>query len=235
MWSDVISIDKAYGKEIEFVLGKLRGIKNLSFAVEESRDRVFIYLASVCEVAREVEEQVADILETVVLVFMKLRFFLEKMQNSDLNHANCALICSLVHFDRQYEGNIVRKALSETADFAVDGIFNFRLRPLLENWEELVALACRLESEGASGDAFDIASFITGTDGARSRLALTRDALLNLTARHPVEVIDLFDAPELNLISAIIGERPSEILLRGAELSPPMSNTLRHIARLITS
>ena len=76
MWSDVISIDKAYGKEIEFVLGKLRGIKNLSFAVEESRDRVFIYLASVCEVAREVEEQVADILETVVLVFMKLRFFL---------------------------------------------------------------------------------------------------------------------------------------------------------------
>ena len=44
MWSDVISIDTAYGQEIEFVLGKLSGIKNLSFAVDESRDRVFIYL-----------------------------------------------------------------------------------------------------------------------------------------------------------------------------------------------
>lgn len=234
MWSDVISIDKGFGKEIEFLLCKLRGVKNLSFAVEESRDRIFIYLASVCELAEEVEEQVTSILETVILVFMKLRFFLENLQKRELNHADCALICSLVHFDRQYESNIVRKALSETVDFAVDGILHFRLRPLVENWEELSSLACRLAEEGTGGDVFDIASFITGTDGAKSRLALTPDTLVNLTQRHPVEVIDLFDAPELNLISAIIGERPSEILLRNVALSQPMNNTLRHIARVVT-
>ena len=232
MWSNVISIDKGFRREIEFILGKLKNIRHLSYAVEESRDRVFVYIASVCEMQEEVEAQVRDVLQTVFLVFLKLRFFLSSLQNMDLNHANCALICSLVHFDTEYE-NIIGRVLGETIDYAIDGLLNFRLRPLMENWEELAALATRLISSGSGGDIYDIASFITGTDGAKNRLALTRDALLNLTVRRPVEVIDLFDKPELNLISAIIREHPCEILLRGVSLSAPMNNTLKHIARVV--
>lgn len=201
--------------------------------MEESRDRVFVYIASVCEMQEEVEAQVRDVLQTVFLVFLKLRFFLSSLQNMDLNHANCALICSLVHFDTEYEKNIIGRVLGETIDYAIDGLLNFRLRPLMENWEELAALATRLISSGSGGDIYDIASFITGTDGAKNRLALTRDALLNLTVRRPVEVIDLFDKPELNLISAIIREHPCEILLRDVSLSAPMNNTLKHIARVV--
>ncbi|HIU21492.1 MAG TPA: hypothetical protein IAD51_04595 [Candidatus Limadaptatus stercorigallinarum] len=233
MWSNVISIDKGFRREIEFILGKLKNIRHLSYAVEESRDRVFVYIASVCEMQEEVEAQVRDVLQTVFLVFLKLRFFLSSLQNMDLNHANCALICSLVHFDTEYEKNIIGRVLGETIDYAIDGLLNFRLRPLMENWEELAALATRLISSGSGGDIYDIASFITGTDGAKNRLALTRDALLNLTVRRPVEVIDLFDKPELNLISAIIREHPCEILLRGVSLSAPMNNTLKHIARVV--
>ena len=233
MWSDIISIDKGFGKEIEFLLCKLRGVKNLSFAVEESKDRVFVYIASVCELQEEVERQVKEILQTVFLVFMKLRFFLRYLHNMDLNHANCALICSLVHFDSEYEKSIVDRVLSETLDYTVDGLINFRLRPLTENWEELAALAMRLIASGGGGDVYDIASFITGTDGAKNRIALTRDAVFNLTVRRQVEVMDLFDKPELNLISAIIRERPCEILLRGTGLSAQMNNTLRHIARVV--
>lgn len=233
MWSNVISIDKGFRREIEFILGKLKNIRHLSYAVEESRDRVFVYIASVCEMQEEVEAQVRDVLQTVFLVFLKLRFFLSSLQNMGLNHANCALICSLVHFDTEYEKNIIGRVLGETIDYAIDGLLNFRLRPLMENWEELAALATRLISSGSGGDIYDIASFITGTDGAKNRLALTRDALLNLTVRRPVEVIDLFDKPELNLISAIIREHPCEILLRGVSLSAPMNNTLKHIARVV--
>ena len=233
MWSNVISIDKGFRREIEFILGKLKNIRHLSYAVEESRDRVFVYIASVCEMQEEVEAQVRDVLQTVFLVFLKLRFFLSSLQNMDLNPANCALICSLVHFDTEYEKNIIGRVLGETIDYAIDGLLNFRLRPLMENWEELAALATRLISSGSGGDIYDIASFITGTDGAKNRLALTRDALLNLTVRRPVEVIDLFDKPELNLISAIIREHPCEILLRGVSLSAPMNNTLKHIARVV--
>ena len=211
MWSNVISIDKGFGREIEFILAKLQKIRHLSFAVEESRDRVFFYIASVCEMQEEVEGQVRELLQTVFLVFMKLRFFLGALHNMDLNHANCALICSLVHFDSEYEKGIVSRVLSETCDYAVDGLMHFRLRPLSENWED---------------------SFITGTDGAKNRIALTDDSLFNLTVRRPVEVIDLFGQPEFNLISAIIRERPCEILLKGAHLSAQMDRALRHIARV---
>ena len=100
--------------------------------------------------------------------------------------------------------------------------------------EENYAIRIREEySPKRESDIYDIASFITGTDGAKNRIALTHDALFNLTVRRPVEVIDLFDKPELNLISAIIRERPCEILLRGVSLSAPMNNTLRHIARVV--
>lgn len=232
MWSNVISIDKGFGREIEFILAKLQKIRHLSFAVEESRDRVFFYIASVCEMQEEVEGQVRELLQTVFLVFMKLRFFLGALHNMDLNHANCALICSLVHFDSEYEKSIVSRVLSETCDYAVDGLMHFRLRPLSENWEELAALATRLIASGGGGDIYDIASFITGTDGAKNRIALTDDSLFNLTVRRPVEVIDLFGQPEFNLISAIIRERPCEILLKGAHLSAQMDRALRHIARV---
>ena len=232
MWSNVISLDKRFGREIEFIIGKLKDIKHLSYAVEESRDRVFVYVASVCELRDEVEERVKDILVTVFLVFMKLRFFLGELQNMDLNHANCALICSMVHFDSAYERGIVERVLSASADYALDGIMHFRLRPLTENWSELALLATRLISSGGGGDVYDIASFITGTDGAKNRVALSSDSLFNLTVRRPVEVIDLFGKPELNLISAIIGERPCEILLEDVSLSEGMREALRHIAPL---
>ncbi len=234
MWSNVISIDKGFDKEVDFLLDRLKHIKHLSFAVEESKDRIFIYLASICELGEEVEAQVEELIHTVILVFMKLRFFLKHLHNFDLTHANCALICSLVHFDREYETNIIRRVMSETVDYTVDGLLNFRLRPLQENWEELASLATRLIASGTGGDIYDIASFITGTDGAKSRLALSSDALVNLTQRQPVEIIKLFDKPELNLISAIIRERPCEILLKDVALSAPMNNTLKHIARVVT-
>ena len=232
MWSNVISIDKRFGREIDFLIAKLGSIRHLSYAAEESRDRVFFYIASVCEMQEETEGQVRGILKTVFLTFMKLRFFLDKLQNVELNHANCALISSLVHFDSQYERSVVDRVLSECIDYALDGLMNFRLRPLTENWSELASLAARLISSGSGGDAFDIASFITGTEGAKNRVAITGDAIVNLTARRPVEVIDLFDKPDFNLISAVIGERPCEILLEDAHLSEVMQSTLRHIAPL---
>ena len=100
--------------------------------------------------------------------------------------------------------------------------------------EENYAIRIREEySPKGESDIYDIASSITGTDGAKNRIAVTHDALFNLTVRRPVEIIDLFDKPELNLISAIIRERPCEILLRGVSLSAPMNNILRHIARVV--
>ncbi|MDE6302429.1 MAG: hypothetical protein K2M36_02445 [Clostridia bacterium] len=234
MWSNVISIDKSYDREIDYILGRLQNTKELSYAIEESRGRMWIYLASVCEKQDEVEEKLQGIFEVVFLSFLKLRFFLDKLHIKRMSHAKCALICSIVHFDREFESNILTKVLSSSLDYNVDGIMNFRLRSLIESWQELADLANRLlDGCNDESDIYDIATFITGSEGKLNQLVLNRNSLRNLTCHRAVEVVKLFDSDEYNMLSAIIREKPTEILIEGCNFTAPMNATLKKIVRVI--
>lgn len=232
MWSNVISIDKCFSKEIEYILSKVKNIRDLSFAVEESKDRIWVYLASLCEKSARLEEEITVTIEKVILTYMKTRFFLEKLPSFQLTHATCSLICSLVHFDRRYEENILRKRVAETADFNVDGLYNFRLQDLKQNWEEVISLASRLMSSTDS-DAYDIASFITSTDNAGNRVAIDSGQIFNLTTGERADLLDIFDNDEFNIIMAVIGECPSEIIVERTQISKEMKDTLNRIAEII--
>lgn len=232
MWSNVISIDKCFSKEIEYILSKVKNIRDLSFAVEESKDRIWVYLASLCEKSARLEEEITLTIEKVILTYMKTRFFLEKLPSFQLTHATCSLICSLVHFDRRYEENILRKRVAETADFNVDGLYNFRLQDLKQNWDEVISLASRLMSSTDS-DAYDIASFITSTDSAGNRVAIDSGQIFNLTTGERADLLDIFDNEEFNIIMAVIGECPSEIIVERTPLSKEMKDTLNRIAEII--
>lgn len=234
MWSNVISIDKSYDREIDYILGRLQNTKELSYAIEESRGRMWIYLASVCEKQDEVEEKLQGVFEVVFLSFLKLRFFLDKLHIKRMSHAKCALICSIVHFDREFESNILSKVLSSSLDYNVDGIMNFRLRSLIESWQELADLANRLlDGCNDESDIYDIATFITGSEGKLNQLVLNRNSLRNLTCHRAVEVVKLFDSDEYNMLSAIIREKPTEILIEGCNFTAPMNATLKKIVRVI--
>ncbi len=234
MWSNVISVDKAYDREIEYVLSKLNGIKDLSYAVEENEDRIWIYLASACEKMDAVEDGVIEIIRTVFLSFFKLRYFYGRLRITVGSLSRCALVCSMLHFDSDFEGNIVRKVLSEIDDFNLDGIYNFRLRALRESWSEMIEVANRLVDNSLDdSEIFDIAAFITGSDNEKNQLLIKNGSIKNLTLRRKVEIVRLFDNDEFNLLSAIILESPGEIVLEGAKLSSAMCSTLRRIARVI--
>ena len=232
MWSNVISIDKRYSKEIDCIKNRIGEMKDLSFAVEESRDRIWIYLASLCEKSARLEEEITLLMQDIILTYMKTRFFLEKLPSFQLTHATCSLICSLVHFDRRYEENILRKRVAETADFNVDGLYNFRLQDLKQNWDEVISLASRLMSSTDS-DAYDIASFITSTDSAGNRVAIDSGQIFNLTTGERADLLDIFDKEEFNIIMAVIGECPSEIIVERTPLSKEMKATLNRIAEII--
>lgn len=234
MWSNVVSIGKEYDREIQYILEKLQCIKDVSYAIEESEERIWIYLASACECRDEVERKIYDILEVVFLSFLKLRYFMQRLPMKTLNHAKCALLCSIIHFDRDFEGNIIAKTLSDSLDYNVDGLYNFRLRTLKEAWGEIADVAGRLLDGGSSdADVYDIASFIAGSDGGKNQLCLERNRLKNLTERRFVEIVKLFDAEEYNILNAIIKEKPNEIVIQNNCFSTPMNSTLRHIARVI--
>ena len=231
MWSNVISIDKRYSKEIDCIKERVENMRDLSFAVEESKDRIWIYLASLCEKSARIEEEITLLIEDIILTYMKTSFFIERLPSFTISHATCSLICSLVHFDRRYEENMLRRALAETADFNVDGLFNFRLMEMKQNWEEVISLATRLMNSTDS-DAYDISAFITSTDNADNRVAIDSGQVFNLTTGKKAEVLKVFDNDEYNLIMAVIGESPEEIIVERTLISKEMKDTLKHIAHL---
>lgn len=231
MWSNVISIDKRYSKEIDCIKERVENMRDLSFAVEESKDRIWIYLASLCEKSARIEEEITLLIEDIILTYMKTSFFIERLPSFTMSHATCSLICSLVHFDRRYEENMLRRALAETADFNVDGLFNFRLMEMKQNWEEVISLATRLMNSTDS-DAYDISAFITSTDNADNRVAIDSGEVYNLTTGKKAEVLKVFDNDEYNLIMAVIGESPEEIIVERTPISKEMKDTLKHIAHL---
>ena len=231
MWSNVISIDKGLSKEINCIKARVEKMRDLSFAVEESKDRIWIYLASLCEKSAMLEEEITLLLQDIILTYMKTTYFLERLPSFTLNHATCSLVCSLVHFDRRYEENLLRRALAETADFNVDGLYNFRLMELKQNWDEVISLASRLMSSTDS-DAYDISAFITSTDNADNRVAIDSGEVYNLTTGKKVNILNIFDDDEFNLIMAVIGECPEEIIVERSNLTRSMLDTLKRIAHL---
>ena len=234
MWSNEISIDKKYTREIEYILSKLEKMKDLSFAVEESQDRVWIYLASACEKQDALEDEIGKIVETVILTFMKIRYFLEKLDATPMNYAKCVLICSLVHFDKDFERTVVQKVLSSALDYNLDGLMNFRLRALKDEWQELAVVSNRLLA-GADGedDVYEVSAFITGNDQKKSRIVITGDSIKNLTEHKTIEVLDVFDNDEFNLINSLVENHPAEIVLENFKLSRTLQAPLRKIARVI--
>ena len=234
MWSNEISIDKKYEREIGYILSRLGRMKDLSFAMEESEDRVWIYLASVCERQEQVEEEIAELVETVLLTFMKIRFFVERLEMGEMTTAKCILVCSLAHFDKDFERTVVRKVLSNALDYNLDGLLNFRLRALKDEWQELANVAKRLlVSVGSDDEIYDVASFITSSDARKCRLVINGEHIKNITEHKRIDVVDVFDNDEFNLISSIVENRPSEIVLENVKLPKALVDPLRKIARVI--
>ncbi len=234
MWSNVISVDKGYDREIDYILNRLQHTKDVSFAVEESKDRLSVYLASACERQDDVENEILSIVQEVYLTFIKTRFFRDRLSLGNFDHAKCAFLSSLVHFDRDFERNIVAKVISSSLDYNIDGLFNFRLRAIKESWEEVAEVANRLLA-GSAGEAdiYDIASFITGSDGKKSQLLLKDGDVYNITRRQSVNPIDVFENDEYDLLFAIVREKPVEILVENGKVSQKFMSTLKHLARVV--
>lgn len=230
MWSNVISLDKTYSREFDYLFDKIKNNKNLSYAFEESKDRNFLYLASVCDSAATVINEVENAICDVYLNHFKLAYFMSSLKNR-VTPALVALTSALLLFDQTYEDTLIRKVLSEVIDYNVDGILNFRLKDLTANWSELSDLIANLLSNSNSDDdIYSVAEFIHSQEGGKNQLMFGENGLFNLTKSESVKVENYFDNSDLNLLFAIIKESPKELILNGAALPVGVKKSLRPFA-----
>lgn len=218
MWQNVISIDKSFEKEYEYILKGLSFTgDNMSFVVRESKNRYFIHVLSNDIYARESQEKIVNIIETVLLVFIKYAYIAEKVDLKDLSITSSLLISAVLCFDYERESAYVRKTLSGSKDYSIDALLNFRLDKLLEGWEELREIAANIIGIDKS-DAIDLFQVIkAGMDRKCHKLFVSSvgDSVLvtNATKGRLSEIIDLYSDPEFNILFTVVRENPQEIVL----------------------
>lgn len=231
MWSNVISIDKMYDKEFEYLYEKIKADKNVSYAYEESRSRHFLYLASLCESSLDVIANVENSICEVYLNHFKLKHFTKNFKT--LSDPLVALTSALLLFDHSYEDALIRKVLSEATEYNIDGILNFRLGALTENWNELSDLISNLLANSQTDDdVYSVAQFINSQEGGINRLMLSENQLVNLTKSKNVEIENFFDNNDQNLIFAIIKEKPAELVVKNRRLTDSLKRSISPFARI---
>ncbi len=121
-------------------------------------------------VTGEIEDRIAD----VIAVGYKYGYFRAGISASGLTPFEreilySALIAADIDEDRRY---VIKKARL-VAEYAVDGIFNFRLTPLKRKWEEIVGY---VPSAFTSGQLADFVRYLIGE--RRGKKAIIRNGMV---------------------------------------------------------
>ena len=136
-------------------------------------------------------------------------------------------------FDHAYEDALIRKVLSEATEYNIDGILNFRLGALTENWNELSDLISNLLANSQTDDdVYAVAQIINSQEGGINRLMLSENQLVNLTKSKNVEIENFFDNSDQNLIFAIIKEKPAELVVKNRRLTDSLKRSISPFARI---
>ena len=141
-----------------------------------------------------------------------------------------------MHFDKDFERTIVRKVLSNALDYNLDGLMNFRLRALKDEWQELASVSSRLlDGAGSDDDVYDVSTFITGSDAKRCKIVINGENIKNITEHKTIEVLDVFDDDDFNFINSIVENRPEEIVIENFKLPKSLIAPLKKIAKVVES
>ncbi len=85
---------------------------------------------------QEIEDKIADI----IAVSYKYDFFVKKIKTASLtSFERELLITALISADIDEDKKYVIKKLKNFTEYSIDGIFNFRMKPLKEKWSEVAS------------------------------------------------------------------------------------------------
>ncbi len=236
MWSNVISIDKSESEKFDRLLREVEKVKELSSAVEESKNRNYIYFAGLCEYADLVRDKIENIVTDVLLTDYKLGFYFKKLNYREITHAVAALLSTLVYLDYDLERAFVTSVLRNVSSYDVDGIFYFRLRTLRAGWQEVADMCNRLFEIGTDeGDIFNVISYIGATKAVKPvelTLFCGERSLINDLSDEEIKIRTVFNDYGFDLINAVISASATKLTVENNNLDKDTLRALKHIVRL---
>ncbi|MGI6701539.1 MAG: hypothetical protein ACOX3U_03640 [Christensenellales bacterium] len=241
MWQTIISIDKNYVREYEFIIGSLNKINGLAYAPYDTKSRHHINIAANEEDLKTVKVGVNRIITDTVLIYIKYSYLTKNIHFNEESYLNSALISALVYCDRNHETMLVENILNDVYEYSIDALFKFRMGELKSNWDEVIMLVNGLiHSNHTPNDIYSLIQFILEmSDDKKSLLKISRGdnesiVIENITSDKKIDIPKLSERDHTNIISAIISANPYEIQLEKELLNNEMINVVNNIVRLKT-
>lgn len=231
MWQSTILISKQFNKDDVLKKG-LERIEGLYFAEGEEEGYLSYDIA-----AKEFDKDgcidaVRELIADIILNNVKLQFILTSLGKRAIDTSLCTLISSMLYYDNKKEEEYVKKQIASLKNYCVDGIVNFRLRDLVNEWKELGAIILNTIGKGfGEKEIYSLALYMLGERKDTSLfIADSREILItNVSQGGLVKVPEIYGEKIHNIINAIVKYGASEVVIERGNADKELLNALRNI------
>ena len=231
MWQSTILISKQFNKDDVLKKG-LERIEGLYFAEGEEEGYLSYDIA-----AKEFDKDgcidaVRELIADIILNNVKLQFILTSLGKRAIDTSLCTLISSMLYYDNKKEEEYVKKQIASLKNYCVDGIVNFRLRDLVNEWKELGTIILNTIGKGfGEKEIYSLALYMLGERKDTSLfIADSREILItNVSQGGLVKVPEMYGEKIHNIINAIVKYGASEVVIERGNADKELLNALRNI------
>ncbi|MDE6614413.1 MAG: hypothetical protein K2K24_02780, partial [Clostridia bacterium] len=230
-WQSTILISKQFNKENVLKKG-LERIEGLYFA-EGAEEGYISYDVAAKEFDKDAcQAAVRELIAEIILNNVKLQFILSSLGKRAIDTSLCTLISSMLYYDNKKEEEFVKRQIANLNNYCVDGIVNFRLRELSNEWKELGSIILNTLGKGfGEKEIYSLALYMLGERKDTSLfIADSREILItNVTQGGLVKVPEIYSDKIHNIINAIVKYGASEVVIERGNADKELLNALRNI------
>ena len=144
-------------------------------------------------------------------------------------------MAALLYFDLDGEVGQVIDIIKDKETISVEGIFNFKLNDMSEEWEELKNIGEVLVYNESEQDIYNVINFLMSNRNSDKSLFLAQypDILLaNVSDGVMVDNVKLYKNDDFNLINTVIAESPTELIIEKNQIKGSLYECLSKLVKV---
>lgn len=236
MWKKIVTIDKRYGKEYAALVREISKNKSLVCATEEGKSRVVINLAARDGEGTEANGFVCDKIARLLTTYFKHSYVVGNIGIKKFDAAAVSLLAVMVYYDSEADYAQIFDKLKDYSVISVDGVFNFAMRGIKEDWDELCAVSGSLfDGDYDEEDLYDVARYVVDEKADRARLLIadeTDPVVTDMARGGFVTIDDFYGDPKLNLVNCVVGKGAKEVTLDASFKDKDLVRALSRFAKV---
>lgn len=236
MWKKTVTIDKKYDKECKALLRELGKNKVIVCAVEESKSRTLISVAARDTDAESAQEYLCDRIAKLLTTYFKHSYITESLGIDKFSPAQVSLLAVMVYYDSDAEYAELFDKICGYNVICIDGIYNFAMKDLKEEWDELCVVSENLFSgDYEDDDLYDVAGYVVQEKSDRTRLLIAdaeNPVVTDVSKGGFVSIDEFYGDTTLNLINCAVGRGAKEVTLDASFKDKRLKTALSRFAKV---